>query len=76
MPSLWLSVSQAREKGVPDTPMGRQQQQRVGLGKVGPLRFRNSRQHSKPKTEDKQKAGEAAATGEGVEAATAGKGTN
>lgn len=33
---------QAREKGVPATPVERQQ--RVGLGKVGPLRYRNTKQ--------------------------------
>ncbi|WIA10372.1 hypothetical protein OEZ85_010564 [Tetradesmus obliquus] len=43
--SIVHDIIKAREKGV-DTPSSRQQrqQQQPGLGKVGPLRFRNSKQ--------------------------------
>lgn len=63
-----LPPLQARDKGVPTTPVERKQRQ--GLGKVGPLRFRNlARAISRDKEEQEagQDSGTAAATAEHVE---------
>lgn len=73
-----LLLLQAREKGVPATPIERQK--RVGLGKVGPLRFRSTKQSlaravaadSEAPEQDAKSAGEAGQAAASPPAAAAG----
>jgi hypothetical protein len=65
---------QAREKGV-DTPSSRQQKQQrsEGLGRVGPLRFRNNTKKAREASSNAAAAGEGEKERENSSNAAAGK---